>query len=317
MTSQNPTSASLGELAVRYGLLQEAERVDLSQHLQSHARAGRPTSMAHVLLQRGAPRGTLERILGSAAQLQAVRCDACNQARSLTEFPGRQPLPCPGCGALVIGFAAFAPSDVAPLPADDAEEAGSRTMDFSGVLVPVPQPPAAALDDAETTAEFDALVAPPTPPNPAAPFDSLETSALKPTIVQPAYGASPTGTSLTNPGVPHDAFELPGSAAFTPPSPTIDLPPPTPITIPPQPKAALADLPGLVTMDALELPKQHDMAQSGPLLPAKPSTTRRRRPARTTGFVPVPPPPALWPWVVAIVVLVLVAVAEVVAHALI
>ena len=288
-------ATSLGELAVHYGLIPESGRAQLSRTLEAATRAGSPTSLAYLLI----PRGTLERVLAAGMAAASVVCDACGHPTPSPRFMAREAIPCGRCGTFLVGFAPYATEPPPTVDPDAAEDVGSRTMDFPQVLVPTP-PAAQPLSDAETTAEFDLLTTP--PDGTANPFESLEeagqTARRPPPPAQRPTIEPPRGLGQ-QPG-------FPGRPAKLTPESELE-------TIPPGGLADLPGLPGMETIDAdrLKTPPPADEPPSGG------HATRRRKPARTTGVVPVPTPPALWPWLTAIVLLSILIAIELVVHALI
>jgi hypothetical protein len=169
-------AASLGQLAVLCRLITEAELARLRRLIQQRARGPKPTSLARLLIKAGFGARTVRRLLRLGADLAGVRCDGCGRGIAHAELPGRRELPCPGCGALVLGFASFRkattaersvaslwestslPSiDARPAPLSDDPQGGVSTVHFHGVLGLPSQ-------DDETTLPFDDVLALPRVP---------------------------------------------------------------------------------------------------------------------------------------------------------
>ncbi|MBX3468431.1 MAG: hypothetical protein KF878_16285 [Planctomycetes bacterium] len=181
---------SLGQLAVAHGVISAAQRDQLGVDLLRRATAKRPTSMARLLVQGGLTAPAVQAILARGAGARAVRCDACELAIPQATLARRQEHPCPRCGCLVLGFAAYAggplhqsqPAPSAPprqepaLPPDDTER-------WQGVL---PLPGAEARVSASTDRWPGVLPLPTASPPPA---DVERTMAFGEVFLLPGGGA--------------------------------------------------------------------------------------------------------------------------------
>jgi hypothetical protein len=148
--------------------------------LRERQRAGRPTSLARLLIERGIEGGRV-RAAAVAGSGSAVKCDACGVAHDVKAAFGRE-FGCPRCGALVVslgevpvpvtpGAASLAPSEptlrfnqVLQIPEGGTDDA--RTVRFDGVLPlpppaqvgpiePFPAPPDAATVDSRAITQSD------------------------------------------------------------------------------------------------------------------------------------------------------------------
>lgn len=135
--------ASLGQLAVTRGVISEAARERLARDLLECARAGKPRSLARLLLQGGFTAQAVQELLLHGASIPSVRCDACGEAISQQKLRKREEVPCARCGSLVLGFAAYSrdPSEAASEVDDDTKRMGPEdpTEKWRSVL-PTPPP---------------------------------------------------------------------------------------------------------------------------------------------------------------------------------
>ncbi|MEZ6189206.1 MAG: hypothetical protein R3F62_29920 [Planctomycetota bacterium] len=139
-------SASLGQLALHYGLVSPEEHTAAVTALREAAKRGEPDSYARRLIRRGVAQRAVQHLLGLGAHLGAVLCDACGDALAQGELPRRRAYPCRRCGSLVLGFRAFledgarSPEDseeTAPLPFIPPPRPSSETDRYDMVL-PLP-----------------------------------------------------------------------------------------------------------------------------------------------------------------------------------
>lgn len=145
-------SASLGQLALHYGLVSPSEHEGIVSQLRAAAVARAPDSFARRLLRRGVAQQAVEHLLTLGASLGAVLCDACGEAVPQGELARRRPYPCPRCETLLFGFRAFAhganqvepdsadSEDTEPLP-DVSPERPSRDTDRYDMVLPLPGQP--------------------------------------------------------------------------------------------------------------------------------------------------------------------------------
>lgn len=141
--------ASLGQLAVSLGVITVAQRDRMGIELFQRSRRGAATSLARLLLQGGLNAVKVQELLAFGAHLPSVRCDACELGIPQSQLRKREEVPCPRCGSLVLGFAAYAGApktaaaededDTRPLTAGQAAQAmaADTTEKWKGVL-PVP-----------------------------------------------------------------------------------------------------------------------------------------------------------------------------------
>lgn len=145
-------SASLGQLALHYGLVSPAEHEGIVSQLRAAAVARAPDSFARRLLRRGIAQQAVEHLLTLGAALGAVLCDACGEAVPQGELARRRPYPCPRCGTQLFGFRAFAvdanqvapdsadSEDTEPLP-DASPARPSSETDRYDMILPLPGQP--------------------------------------------------------------------------------------------------------------------------------------------------------------------------------
>ena len=134
------SAASFGQIAVLLEVVSREEHREVSKELHARLKAGRPTSYAKLLLRRGVSPATVKQVLRRGASLVAIRCDACGASVGQEKLPRRVEYPCPGCGSLLLGFAAFAKREqerASPAPVVDGE---AQTINFRQAL-PLPPPP--------------------------------------------------------------------------------------------------------------------------------------------------------------------------------
>ncbi|HIE71896.1 MAG TPA: hypothetical protein EYP98_17890, partial [Planctomycetes bacterium] len=159
-------SASLGQLAVRAGLLPEADRVRLCAVVAERATSPQPVSLGRLLLKGGMRGDRLCTLLASGVSLDEVLCDGCGAGTAQGRLTSRDEFACRDCGALFFGFAAFASRRlraVAPTASSTGADLG-RTVEFGGVL-PLPGVTLAmsGSDPVRTTVGYG-VVLNPTPP---------------------------------------------------------------------------------------------------------------------------------------------------------
>ena len=145
-------SASLGQLALHYGLLSPTEHEGIVSQLRAAAVAREPDSFVRRLLRRGVAKQAVEHLLTLGASLGAVLCDACGEAVPQGELARRRPYPCPRCRTQLFGFRAFAvgATQVEPDSADSedteplAEASSGRPSsetDRYDMILPLPGQP--------------------------------------------------------------------------------------------------------------------------------------------------------------------------------
>jgi hypothetical protein len=157
------TASSLSELLERAGIVDGAQRDALLRMLRDRLKAGQPTSIGRLLVERGIPAGRILAVASSGERAATVRCDACATVNPVPSPPRRE-FPCGRCGALLMplgpvmdGAAAstvlddevlpipksslFTPALANPPPSDDTtatfpEREVGTTLRFEGVLSP-------------------------------------------------------------------------------------------------------------------------------------------------------------------------------------
>jgi hypothetical protein len=147
MAERSPVP-SLGELLLRAGVIDAPALERLVTDLRERLRAGRPTSLARLVVERGVPAARILALVGNV-EGPSFRCDACSTPYQTGAYALGREFPCARCGALLVGLGRT-PSDV-----DDG-----RTVRFQGVLrIPegMPATPAApatpkALSDSDVAA---------------------------------------------------------------------------------------------------------------------------------------------------------------------
>lgn len=139
------SAASFGQVAVLLQVVTKEEHRDLSKELHAALKAGRPTSYAKLLLRRGVSTSTVKTVLRKGSSLESVRCDACGTSIPQAKLPRRTEYPCPRCGSLLLGFAAYARREPAraEAAAPVVEDGEAQTLNFRQAL-PLPAPPPSA-----------------------------------------------------------------------------------------------------------------------------------------------------------------------------
>lgn len=297
-------SASLGQLAVHYGLLSPAEHSALVDDLRASAQAGAPDSCARRLIRRGIAQRAVLHLLTLGAELGAVLCDGCGEAVPQGELSRREAYPCPRCGCLLFGFRAFLgePREVGgdsedtdllphvPDPSGTGSPRESRDTDRYDMVLPLPgeglEPGAGREVFAQTLREQEQA-----------------TPDMNQTLGFPQVFALPSReTSLTD----DDATRL-LEAMLEAPAPSAG----------PDPRSAESRNAVTIMASAAELgirppeePEMETLIASAtdlglrPLAPAPPAERPRIPSRRATRQAPAATPaadePALWPWLLAL-----------------
>jgi serine/threonine protein kinase len=224
-----PASASLGQLAVVLEVISREEHREISRLLQLSMRQRQPMSYARLLVRRGVSSQTVEELLRRGASLRAVRCDACGASIPQDSLIRRREYPCLRCGALLLGFRAYAQTGASPAAAPAPSPAARKSFDRAPGQKP---PPATGLDlELPTITHGQVLPLPgqgdrrrdldlPTPSArlargsedttvPAAEAETQATASFHDVLPQPAAELMPDALSTMHFG---DVFKLPGLA---------------------------------------------------------------------------------------------------------
>ncbi len=165
---------SLLDLATAAGLVSASDRARLRSLVQVRARERRPVSAARLLLQAGFPAERVREVLARGAAAAAVACDGCGRAVPQGALPARTEAPCPGCGALLLGSAAFVappPDDVATIVVRGGAAPPPLGLDEA---TPGPAPDGGGEGPSGTTVQHpDVLPLPDDDPLPTAPFTDV------------------------------------------------------------------------------------------------------------------------------------------------
>ncbi len=131
-------ATSLGEMLQRAGLVDGPLLETLVGTLRERLRAGAPTSIGRLLIERGIPSMRILAVATSGERASVIRCDACSNAQSLPSPPPSREFPCGRCGALLLPLG----------PAIDGR-GGSTIIDDSILPLPVPKTPGVLLGNPE------------------------------------------------------------------------------------------------------------------------------------------------------------------------